>query len=118
MERILATRPGVTGHDCPPESIRTSVRGWDLQIPAGVPVVASTRPHALGAWLIDLGDAPTARAIQRAAVAAHASQSAILPGLLRRVAMPDGHEAVRWVLFPLSFPAQRERETPAAVWWG
>jgi len=85
----------------------------------GVPVVASTRPDALGAWLIDLGDdAPTARAIQRAAVAAHASQSAILPELLRRLAMLDGHEAVRWVLFPLSFPARREREARTAVWWG
>jgi LmbE family N-acetylglucosaminyl deacetylase len=85
----------------------------------GVPVVASTRPDTPGAWLIDLGDdAPTARAIQRAAVAAHASQSAILPDLLRRLAMIGGHEAVRWVLFPLSLPAQLEREAPAAVWWG
>lgn len=86
---------------------------------AGVPVVASTRPDALGAWLIDLGDdAPIARAIQRAAMAAHASQSAILPELLLRLAMLDGHEAARWVLFPLSLPAPREREAPAAVWWG
>jgi LmbE family N-acetylglucosaminyl deacetylase len=86
---------------------------------AGVPVVASTRPDAPGAWLIDLGDdAPIARAIQRAAVAAHASQSAVLPELLCRLATLDGHEAARWVLFPLSLPAQREREAPAAVWWG
>jgi LmbE family N-acetylglucosaminyl deacetylase len=86
---------------------------------AGVPVVASTRPGALGAWLIDLGhDAPTARAIQRAAAAAHASQSASLPGLLRRLAMLDGREAVRWVLFPLSLPTPRHREAPATVWWG
>ena len=84
---------------------------------AGVPVVASTRPDALGAWPIDLGhDAPIARAIQRAAMAAHASQSAILPELLCRLAMLDGHEAARWVLFPRPLPAQPERQAPAAVW--
>lgn len=72
---------------------------------AGVPVVAHTRPGALGAWLIDLGDdAPTARAIQRAAAAAHASQSASLPELMSRLARLDDREAVRWVLFPRSLP--------------
>ena len=39
---------------------------------AGVPVVARTWPDACGAWMIDLGaDAATARAIQKAAAAAH-----------------------------------------------
>jgi hypothetical protein len=51
-------------------------------------------------------------------VAAHASQSASLPELMRRLAMLDGREAVRWVLFPLSLPAQRDGEIPAALWWG
>lgn len=84
---------------------------------AGVPVVASTRPGALGAWLVDLGDdAPIARAIQRAAAAAHASQSANLPELMRRLAALDTREAVRWVMFPFSPPTQPDGKAPATVW--
>ena len=73
----------------------------------GVPLLARTRPGVPGGWLIDLGaDAATARAIQRSAAAAHTSQSEALPGLMRRLDLLDGQEAVRWLLFPRPVPAQ------------
>jgi N-acetylglucosamine malate deacetylase 2 len=84
---------------------------------AGVPVVAHTRPAAPGAWMIDLGaDSATARAIQRSAAAAHTSQSAALPALLRRLDLLDDREALRWLLFPQPVPPQRAGESlaPAA----
>jgi N-acetylglucosamine malate deacetylase 2 len=68
---------------------------------AGVPVVARTRPDACGAWMIDLGaDASTARAIQKAAAAAHESQSSALPQLARRLDLLDGREHLRWLIPP------------------
>ena len=77
---------------------------------AGVPVLAHTRPGAPGAWAVDLGaDAPTARAIQRAAAAAHTSQAESLPRLMRRLDLLDGREALRWLLFPQPVPAQPDR---------
>ena len=77
----------------------------------GVPLLARTRPGFPGGWLIDLGaDAATARAIQRSAAAAHTSQSEALPGLMRRLDLLDGQEAVRWLLFPRPVPAQPARK--------
>lgn len=68
---------------------------------AGVPVVARTWPDACGAWMIDLGaDASTARAIQKAAAAAHKSQSPALPQLTRRLDLLDGREYLRWLVPP------------------
>ena len=68
---------------------------------AGVPVVAGTWPDARGAWMIDLGaDAPTARAIQKAAAAAHKSQSPALPQLIRRLDLLGGREHLRWLVPP------------------
>ena len=65
---------------------------------AGAPVVASTVADARGAWMIDLGaDAETARAIQRSAAAAHASQSEALPLVLARLA---GQDHLRWLVPP------------------
>jgi N-acetylglucosamine malate deacetylase 2 len=65
---------------------------------AGVPVAAGTWPDAHGAWMIDLGgDASTARAIQKAAAAAHESQSPALPQLTRRLDLLDGREYLRWL---------------------
>jgi N-acetylglucosamine malate deacetylase 2 len=66
---------------------------------AGVPVVARTSPVARGGRLIDLGaDATVGRAIQLSAVAAHASQSADLPRLRRRLDLLPGRERLRWLL--------------------
>jgi N-acetylglucosamine malate deacetylase 2 len=68
---------------------------------AGLPVVARTWPDACGAWMIDLGaDASTARAIQKAAAAAHKSQSPALPQLTRRLDLLDGREYLRWLVPP------------------
>jgi LmbE family N-acetylglucosaminyl deacetylase len=76
---------------------------------AGVPAVARTRPGMTGAWTVDLGaDAATARAIQKSAAAAHTSQSAALPALVRRLDLADGREALRWLLFPQRVPAQHD----------
>jgi LmbE family N-acetylglucosaminyl deacetylase len=70
---------------------------------AGVPVLARTGPpgRVPGAWVIDLGpDAGTARIIQKAAVAAHESQSPALPELIRRLDRLDGREHLRWLVTP------------------
>ena len=68
---------------------------------AGLPVVASTRPASDDAWEINLGpDAPMARAIQKAAAAAHASQADALPGLVRRLDLRRGREYLRWLAAP------------------
>jgi LmbE family N-acetylglucosaminyl deacetylase len=76
---------------------------------AGVPAVASTRPGARGAWTLDLGaDAETARAIRKAAAAAHASQSEALPALVGRLDVLGDHETLRWLVFPQLIPAQHE----------
>lgn len=74
----------------------------------GVPVVACTGPDGRGAWVIEFGaEAATARAIQKAAVAAHASQSQGLPELTRRIDLLDGQEYLRWLESPL--PENRRR---------
>ena len=68
---------------------------------AGVPVLAHTTWGVPDAWMIDLGpDAATARAIQKAAAAAHESQSAALPQLIRRLDLLDGQEHLRWLARP------------------
>jgi LmbE family N-acetylglucosaminyl deacetylase len=75
---------------------------------AGVPVVARTDPGGPGAWMIDLGTgAATARAIQKAATAAHQSQSEALPGLIRRLDLLDGQEPLRWLIPPHPHAATR-----------
>jgi N-acetylglucosamine malate deacetylase 2 len=85
---------------------------------AGVPVVARTWPDACGAWVIDLGaDASAARAIQKAAAAAHESQSPALPQLTGRLDLLDGREHLRWLVPPPenmpSDSAGRERDSAA-----
>jgi N-acetylglucosamine malate deacetylase 2 len=80
---------------------------------AGVPVLARTGPDACGAWMIDLGaDAATARAIQKAAAAAHQSQSPALPQLTRRLDLQDGREYLRWLIPP---PENTTRARPTGM---
>lgn len=75
---------------------------------AGVPVAARTRPGVSGAWILDLGaDAEIARAIQKSALAVHASQSERLPELISRLDQLGAVEALRWLLSPARVPPQR-----------
>jgi LmbE family N-acetylglucosaminyl deacetylase len=74
----------------------------------GVPLAARTRPGVLGSWLLDLGaEAEVARAIQKSAAAAHATQSEALPGLISRLDELDSVEALRWLVSPARVPGQR-----------
>jgi hypothetical protein len=68
-----------------------------------------------GTWTIDLGaDAATARAIQKAAAAAHQSQSEALPELIRRLDLLDGREALRWLVPPPATP-EHDKTIPATT---
>ena len=76
---------------------------------AGVSVVASTRPGMRGTWTLDLGaDTETARAIQKSAAAAHASQSEALPALIGRLDLLGSGETLRWLSLQQRIPAQRD----------
>jgi len=75
---------------------------------AGMPTVARTRAGVSGSWLLDLGtDAETARAIQKSAVAAHATQAEALPDLISQLDKLGPLESVRWLVSPGRVPVQR-----------
>jgi LmbE family N-acetylglucosaminyl deacetylase len=75
---------------------------------AGVPLAARTRPGVAGAWVVDLGaEAEIARAIQKSAAAAHATQSEALPGVISRVDRLGSMETLRWLVSPARVPGQR-----------
>jgi N-acetylglucosamine malate deacetylase 2 len=68
---------------------------------ARLPVLARTLSAARGGWQIDLGaHAARARAVQRSAVAAHASQSAVLADLSFRLRLLGRSEWLRWLARP------------------
>ena len=76
---------------------------------AGMPTVARTRAGVSGSWLLDLGtDAETARAIQKSAAAAHATQADALPALISRLDELGPLEPVRWLVSPGRVPVQRD----------
>ena len=76
---------------------------------AGISAVASTRWRAGPGWTFDLGvDTEIARVIQKSASAAHASQSEVLPALIRRLDLLGSGETLRWLRRPQSIPAQRD----------
>jgi N-acetylglucosamine malate deacetylase 2 len=65
---------------------------------AGLPVLARCMPGGRSGWLADLGShATAARAAQRSAAAAHASQSDGLAGVQCRLGLLDSQERVRWL---------------------
>jgi hypothetical protein len=65
---------------------------------AGLPALEQTGLDARGAWVVDLGaDAAAARAIQRSAAAAHASQSEGLLQVQHRLDALGGREHLRWL---------------------
>lgn len=66
---------------------------------AGVPAVAGAVPGAGGGWLTDLGaEAASARAIQRAAAAAHRSQAEAMPAVRRHISSLGRGERLRWLV--------------------
>jgi N-acetylglucosamine malate deacetylase 2 len=68
---------------------------------ARVPAVARTLSAVRDGWQVDLGDhAVQARAAQRSAVAAHASQSGALPDLTFRLRLLGRSEWLRWLVPP------------------
>jgi LmbE family N-acetylglucosaminyl deacetylase len=76
---------------------------------AGMPAVARTRAGVSGSWLLDLGtDAETARAIQKSAAAAHATQVEALPALISQLDELGPLEPVRWLVSPERVPMQRD----------
>lgn len=73
----------------------------------GVPLAARTRPGVSGAWMLDLGaDAEIARAIQKSAAAAHATQAETLPELIGRLDEAGTVETLRWLVSPARVPGQ------------
>ena len=65
----------------------------------GVPALARMPRAARSGWHVDLGtDAVAARAVQRAALAAHASQAR--PRAQRRLDRQDDREQLRWLVPP------------------
>src|ERR1700678_1997286 len=77
---------------------------------AGVSTLAHTRPGVRGGWTLDLGaDTETARAIQKSAAAAHASQSDALPALIGRLDLLGRGETLRWLQLPQRIPAPRDQ---------
>ena len=75
---------------------------------AGVPLAARTRPGVAGGWVVDLGpDAEIARAIQKSAAAAHATQSEVLPETISRLDQLGSRETLRWLVSPARVPGQR-----------
>jgi hypothetical protein len=79
---------------------------------AWVPVVGSTRRGMRGAWTFGMGvGGETARAVQKSA-AAHASQSELLPALVRRLDLLGSGETLRWLELPRRF----RPGAPTAPW--
>ncbi len=95
---LLVVDPAASGD---PDGTRVAQAACLAAQSVGLPVAARTAQGARGGWLIDLGaDAAAARAVQRSAVAAHASQSAALPRLHRRLDLLAGQERLRWLVPP------------------
>jgi N-acetylglucosamine malate deacetylase 2 len=68
---------------------------------AGVPALARMPRVARSGWHVDLGaDAAAARAVQRSALAAHASQAEAQLRTQRRIDRQDDREQLRWLVPP------------------
>jgi LmbE family N-acetylglucosaminyl deacetylase len=81
-----------------PDDVAVAAATLRAGLRAGLPVLARCMPGARGGWLADLGpQAARARAAQRSAAAAHASQSDALAGVQRRLSLLDGRERLRWL---------------------
>jgi LmbE family N-acetylglucosaminyl deacetylase len=108
---LLVVDPAAAGD---PDDARAAKAACLAAEPVGLPVLARTLPGGRSGWVIELGaEAAAARAIQRSAVAAHASQSAAEPQLLRRLDLLDGRERLRWLVPPAA--GSRAAEGAAAA---
>ena len=68
---------------------------------AGVPALARMPRATRSGWHVDLGaDAPAARAVQRSALAAHASQAEAQLRTQRWIDRQDDREQLRWLVPP------------------
>ena len=94
---VLVTDPAAGS----PDDARVAQAACLAAQQAGVPVAARTVPGAWDSWPLDLGaQTAAARAVQRSAAAAHASQSAALTQLGHRLDLLDGQEHLRWLVPP------------------
>jgi N-acetylglucosamine malate deacetylase 2 len=99
-----------------PDDTAVAVAASEAARCEGIPAVARTEPGACGAWMIDLGtDAPTARAIQKSAAAAHESQSEALPQVICRLDLLADREPLRWLVPPNEMPPYAPQPPVAAV---
>ncbi|MGH3303366.1 MAG: PIG-L deacetylase family protein [Streptosporangiaceae bacterium] len=94
---VLVTDPAESGLD----GAVVAMAACEAARAAGVPTLARTVSAARGGWQVDLGDhAVQARAAQRSAVAAHASQSGALADLTFRLRLLGRSEWLRWLAPP------------------
>jgi len=95
---ILVTDPAESGLD---DAVVAMAAGAAAQR-ARLPVLARTLSAVSGGWQVDLGDdVAQVRAVQRSAVAAHASQSDALADLTFRLRLLGRGEWLRWLVPPL-----------------
>jgi LmbE family N-acetylglucosaminyl deacetylase len=94
---VLVTDPAESGLDDAVVAMAACAAAEEARVPA----LARTMSAVRGGWQVDLGaDAAQARAVQRSAVAAHASQSAALADLTVRLRLLGRSEWLRWLVPP------------------
>ena len=99
---LLVVDPAPAGD---PEDARAAKAACLAAEQARLPVLARSLPGASGGWMVELGaDAAAARATQRCAAGAHASQSAAWPQVLRRLDLLGRQERMRWLIPPTDAP--------------
>jgi N-acetylglucosamine malate deacetylase 2 len=94
---VLVTDPAEGGLDDAVVAMAASAAAEEALVPA----LARTLSVVRGGWQVDLGaSAAQARAVQRSAVAAHASQSEALADLTSRLHLLSRSEWLRWLVPP------------------
>ena len=113
---LLVVDPAPAGN---PEDARAAQAACLAAEQASLPVLARSLPGASGGWVTELGaDAAAARAIQRCAAGAHASQSAARPQVLRHLDLLGRQERMRWLIPPHKTPRRhktRRRGSPRSA---
>jgi LmbE family N-acetylglucosaminyl deacetylase len=97
VDLVLVTDPAEGGLDDAVVAMAACAAAEEERLPA----LARTLSAVRGGWQVDLGEgAAQARAVQRSAVAAHASQSDALAGLASRLRLLGRTEWLRWLVQP------------------